>query len=231
MLSDLFKDTIIKFNENRNNLSFDSLRMNYYILFRKMFRDNMGCVFNKYKLFPNDMNKYYNYIDSIILSDGRLNDFNKKYDFKFTEQQEKSFWYLDTFMNDTIQYITRLCNIILDIDEELILPIEKNISEIEKQIITFRLMFLFLPVYYEIIYNCFEVYTIDEILEIEKLIKPLINIFSNNIKYEVRHGTSDFYFQDFEELFINNLDKNEMKELYNFIIKCNKEIKNYNPLL
>ena len=220
MLSNLFKLAIEKFQDNKasapdikNNIY--SCRLAYSSLFDNMFMFGLSQIMQTTAEMNNDSNTYSNYIINSLRMNRDINDCNKKY--QQSQIELNNFMFLNTMNEKTKEYIVKLCNIVLDEKYDISKETDKNI------ITNYRLL-KFIPVYYEIMSNCYKIYDdnerflkSNEFNNIVNKMGPSFNILKMNI-----NGRTDFV--SLISIFKDNYNKPEIIELSNLIFKYHAEM-------
>ncbi len=218
MLANIFKLAIEKFHDMKasapdvlyNKFAY---RLGYSSLFRDMFINDLEQTIKNTDEMKNDYCIFHNNIYNKLTCNNSINDCNKKYE----TTPYDNFSYLNSMSESTKNYITKLCDIVLDDKYDIS-------KETDKYIIMNFWLLKFIPVYFEIVSNCNKIYDTGDRYtkcnEINKIIQKLssvqINIDSN----------PDFV--SFISVFKNNINKPEIDELYKIISKYYIEIIKFN---
>ena len=224
MLSNLFKLAIEKFQDNKasapdikNNIY--SCRLAYSSLFDNMFMFGLSQIMQTTAEMNNDYNTYSNYIINSLRMNRDINDCNrpKGHTYQPSQNELNNFMFLNTMNEKTKEYIVKLCDIVLDEKYDISKETDKNI------ITNYRLL-KFIPVYYEIMSNCYKIYDdnerflkSNEFNNIVNKMGPSFNILKMNI-----NGRTDFV--SLISIFKENYNKPEIIELSNLILKYHAEM-------
>jgi hypothetical protein len=148
-----------------------------------------------------------------------INDCNrpKGHTYQPSQNELNNFMFLNTMNEKTKEYIVKLCDIVLDEKYDISKETDTNI------ITNYRLL-KFIPVYYEIMSNCYNIYDdrdrflkSNEFNNIVNKMEPSFNILKMNI-----NGRTDFV--SLISIFKENYNKPEIIELSNLILKYHAEM-------
>jgi 5-methylcytosine-specific restriction endonuclease McrA len=222
MLANIFKLAIEKFHDMKSSapdVEYNKFayRLGYSSLFQNMFMYDLEKTIKDTDEMKNDYSGFHNNIYNRLTCNNSISDCNKKYE----STNYDNFSYLNLMSEATKNYITKLCDIVLDDTFDISKETDKNI------IINFWLL-KFIQVYFEIVSNCNKIYDLGDrhrkCNEVNKIILK-ISPKSNNVQL---HADSNPDFMSLVSFFKNNINKSEMDELYKIISKYYIEIIKFN---
>ena len=226
MLSELFKKSLYHFISILKDTNDEETNINYIYLFTEMFSNGMNNFLKKY---TQDKNNYNNYINNTIIDKINYKTINLKLD----DKNEKNLLYLNDMSKDTIEYITKLCNIILNnIDINNL-----NIDDVDNNNIkSYNILFKFVPLYCEIKHRYFNcngikiknIYDDIEIQQINQKINNIIKSINNDDKYYIFYGKSEHNFYLLIDFFKDNINNKKIDELIDIILIGYTKIKQKN---
>jgi hypothetical protein len=224
MLSNIFKLAIEKFHDMKasapdieSGYNKFSYRISYSYLFSNMFMNDLVLIIRNSPEMKNDESGYHNNIYNRLTCNNSISDCNKKYE----STNYDNFSYLNCMSEATKNYITKLCDIVLDDTFDISKETDKNI------VMNFWLL-KFIPVYFELVSNCNKIYDLGDrhrkCNEVNKIIQK-IDSSSNNLLLYVDSNPD---FMSLISFFKNNINKSDMDELYKIISKYYIEIIKFN---
>ena len=220
MLSNLFKLAIEKFQDNKASAPdvksyIYSCRLAYSSLFDSMFMSGLAQIIQNTPDMSSDYCNFNNFILNSLRMNRNINDCNKTY--QPSQNELNNFMFLNNMSEKTKEYIVKLCDIVLD-------DVYDISKETDKNIITFYRLLKFLPIYFEIMSNCYKIYDdnerfikSNEFNNIVSKMGPVFNILKLNV-----NGMTNFV--SLINIFKDNHDKPEIVELSNLIFKYHSEM-------
>ena len=219
-----------KCNELNNNAPLTkNLRQTYYVkssyeqyVFSNMFEYETAA--NVQKINSNDGCTYNNNIYNSINMYKNIPKMKPTDYVQLDNNLVSNFYCLDNMTDDTKKYITKVCDVILDDDYDIS-------KESDKYIITYYRLLRAIPVLYEIVSGCYDVYDTNQrnntLMEINQLIDKMnqnsCTLYINNdinISNLIQHIKNDVF----------NPSQNTT-DLCNYIFDCRKDmlkLKKYN---
>lgn len=224
MLSNLFKLAIEKFQDNKASAPdvksyIYSCRLAYSSLFDSMFMSGLAQIIQNTPEMSGDYCNFNNFILNSLRMNRDINDCNRPigHTYQSSQNELNNFMFLNNMSEKTKEYIVKLCDIVLD-------DVYDISKEKDKHIITFYRLLKFIPIYFEIMSNCYKIYDdnerftkSNEFNNIVNKMGPSFNILKMNV-----NGRTDFVSLIY--IFKDNHDKPEIVELSNLIFKYHSEM-------
>jgi 5-methylcytosine-specific restriction endonuclease McrA len=220
MLSNLFKLAVEKLQDLKatapdvKRTSY-ACRSAYASMFDNMFMNGLSRIIQSHPEMKNDNCNFNNLIYNKFSMNRTIGNCNSKYE--PTNNETNNFTYLNSMSEATKNYITKLCDIVLDDNYDIS-------SETDNNVITYYRLLKFIPIYFEMITNCYNIYDdhqrMIKISEFEQLFQKIIprGMYLNmHINIE-----PDYY--TMINIFKENVDKPEMKTITSLILKYYKDM-------
>ncbi len=224
MLSNIFKLAIEKFHDMKasapdieSGYNKFGYRIAYSYLFNNMFMYDLEQIIRDSPDMKNDYSGFHNNIYNRLSCNNSISDCNKKYE----STNYDNFSYLNNMSDATKNYITKLCDIVLDDTFDISKETDKNI------IMNFWLL-KFIPVYFELVSNCNKIYDLGDRHKKCNEVNKIIQKFSPSSNNLLLYVDSNPDFMSLVSLFKNNINKPELDELYKIISKYYIEIIKFN---
>lgn len=229
MLSNLFKLAVEKLQDLKatapdvKRTSY-ACRSAYSSMFDNMFLNGLSRVIQSHPEMKQDHCNFNNLIYNQLSMNRTIGNCNSKYEPTYNETN--NFTYLNSMSEATKNYITKLCDIILDDNYDIS-------SETDNNIIAYYLLLKFIPIYFEIMTNCYNIYDDHQrMIKISEFEQLFLKIAPRGTHLNM-HINSDPDYYTIIHIFKESVDKPEMKTITNLILKYYKDmmkIKKYSEL-
>jgi 5-methylcytosine-specific restriction endonuclease McrA len=217
MLSSLFKLALEKNQDMKASapdvkINTYSCRLAYTSLFDSMFMTGLSQIIQNTNEMKNDYPTFNNFILNNLRMNRDINDCNKKY--QPSQNELNNFMLLNNMNEHTKNYITKLCDVILDDNYDIS-------KENDKSIITYYCLLKYIPIYFDIISGCYKYYDdgdrFNKCNDINKIIDKMGPQFSS---LKININTQPNYMSVVCIL----KDCKDSNELNNLILKYNAEL-------
>jgi hypothetical protein len=220
MLSNLFKLAVEKIQELKasapdvKQISY-ACRYAYSEMFDNMFTNGLLRIIQNHHEMKNDYCNFNNLIYNKFSMNRTIGNCNSKYE--PTNDEINNFRYLNSMSEATKNYITKLCDIVLDEDYDIS-------NETDNNIITYYRLLKFIPIYFEMITNCYNIYDDHQrMIKLSEFEQLFNKIRPNGIYINMNINTEPEYYKMIQ-IFKESVDKPEMKTINTLIIKYYKDM-------